>query len=252
MGPRAFPFGKVCLILRCNVNHLQRIIQYPLTTFCMQPKFFSQFNSPIRSVIFDLGGVILPIDYQLTLNKFEDIGFENFQQTFTQAAQNQTFDLLDKGLIDPAAFRNEIRRLAAKEIPDTDIDAAWNAMLLDFIPSRLRVLEQVKRCCNTYLLSNTNEIHYDVYIKQLFAKTGLESLSQFFNKEYYSHLIHLRKPDAASFELILRENNLTASETLFIDDTLQHVQGAQRVGLKAYHLKVNEGESIEALFADIL
>lgn len=218
----------------------------------MQPKFFSQFNGPIRSVIFDLGGVILPIDYQLTLKKFEEIGFENFQQTFTQAAQNHTFDLLDKGLIAPAAFRDEIRKLAAKNIPDAHIDEAWNAMLLDFIPSRLHVLEQVKRCCNTYLLSNTNEIHYDVYIKQLKAQTGLESLSLFFNKEYYSHHIHMRKPDAAPFELILRENNLKASETLFIDDTLQHVEGARRVGLNAYHLRVTEGESIEVLFADIL
>jgi len=218
----------------------------------MQPKIFSQFNGPIRSVIFDLGGVILPIDYQLTLKKFEEIGFTNFQQTFTQAAQSNLFDKLDKGLISPTAFRNEVRTLAAKDITDADIDAAWNAMLLDFIPSRLRVLEQVKRCCNTYLLSNTNEIHYAIYIKQLQAQTGLTSLAQFFDKEYYSHLIHMRKPDAAPFELILRENNLTPGETLFIDDTLQHVEGARRVGLNAYHLKVTEGETIEALFADIL
>ena len=124
----------------------------------MQPQFFKQFSTPIRSVIFDLGGVILPIDYQLTIEKFQEIGFTNFQETFTQAAQNLTFDLLDKGLITPAAFRNEIRDLAAKNISDVDIDEAWNAMLLDFIPSRLQVLEQVKKRYNTYLLSNTNEM----------------------------------------------------------------------------------------------
>lgn len=252
MGPRAFPFGKVFLILRCNIRHLQRIIQYPHIIIYMQPQFFNQFSTPIRSVIFDLGGVILPIDYQLTIKKFQEIGFTNFQETFTQAAQNLTFDLLDKGLITPAAFRNEIRTLAAKNISDADIDEAWNAMLLDFIPSRLKVLEQVKKRYSTYLLSNTNEIHFDVYIKQLHTQTGLNSLSHFFNKEYYSHHIHLRKPNAEAFELILRENNLKAAETLFIDDTLQHVEGARRVGLNAYHLRVNEGESIEALFADIL
>lgn len=218
----------------------------------MQPKFFSQFNGPIRNVIFDLGGVILPIDYQLTIKKFQEIGFTNFHETFTQAAQNHTFDLLDKGLIAPAAFRDEIRTLAAKDISDARIDEAWNAMLLDFIPSRLHVLAQVKQRYNTFLLSNTNEIHYEVYIKQLYAQTGLPSLEQFFNKEYYSHQIHMRKPDAEPFELILRENNLKASETLFIDDTLQHIEGARRVGINAYHLRVNEGESIEALFADIL
>lgn len=252
MGPRAFPFGKVFLILRCNIRHLLRNIQYPHITFYMQPKFFDQFNGPIRNVIFDLGGVILPIDYQLTIKKFQEIGFTNFHETFTQAAQNHTFDLLDKGLIAPAAFRNEIRTLAAKDISDHHIDEAWNAMLLEFIPARLHVLEQVKKYCNTYLLSNTNEIHFDVYIKQLYAQTGFPSLAPFFNKEYYSHHIHMRKPDAEPFELILRENNLKASETLFIDDTLQHVEGARRVGINAYHLRVNDGETIEALFADIL
>ena len=62
----------------------------------------------------------------------------------------------------------------------------------------------------------------------------------------------MRKPDAEPFELILRENNLIGSETLFIDDTFQHVEGARRVGINAYHLRVNEGETIEALFEDIL
>lgn len=209
-------------------------------------------NTSIRNIIFDLGGVILPVDYHLTIQKFEEFGFTNFQKTFTQAAQIDLFDKLDKGLVEPEVFRTTIREIAGKNLSDAQIDEAWNAMLLDFIPSRLRVLEKVKERYNTYLLSNTNAIHYPVYLNQLKAQTGIASLANFFNKEYYSHLIHLRKPDREAFELILHENGLKPEETLFIDDTLQHVEGAKRAGLKAYHLKVTQGESIEELFAHLL
>lgn len=209
-------------------------------------------NTSIRNIIFDLGGVILPINYQLTIRKFEEFGFTNFQKTFTQAAQIDLFDKLDKGLIEPEAFRTTIREIAGKNLSDTQIDEAWNAMLLDFIPARLALLTKVKEYYNTFLLSNTNAIHYAVYLNQLKKQTGIATLSGFFNKEYYSHLIHLRKPDRETFEFILHENGLKPDETLFIDDTLQHVEGARKAGLKAYHLKVNQGESIEQLFAYLL
>ncbi|HUX53093.1 MAG TPA: HAD family phosphatase [Williamwhitmania sp.] len=218
----------------------------------MQSIVHSLRNASIRNIIFDLGGVILPIDYHLTIQKFEEFGFTNFQETFTQATQIDLFDKLDKGLVEPEVFRTTIRTIAGKNLSDSQIDEAWNAMLLDFIPSRLNVLARVKEHYKTFLLSNTNAIHYSVYLKQLKEQTGIESLANFFNKEYYSHLIHLRKPDRETFELILNENGLKPEETLFIDDTLQHVEGARKAGLKAYHLKVNEDESIEQLFAHLL
>ena len=87
-------------------------------------------NTSIRNIIFDLGGVILPINYQLTIRKFEEFGFTNFQKTFTQAAQIDLFDKLDKGLIEPEAFRTTIREIAGKNLSDTQIDEACSSTLL--------------------------------------------------------------------------------------------------------------------------
>jgi putative hydrolase of the HAD superfamily len=204
----------------------------------------------IKNIIFDLGGVILNIDYHLTIDAFKKLGFDDFDTLFTQARQTGVFDKLDKGLVTPDEFRNGIRDLAKKKLTDEQINYAWNAMLLDFPVHRLKLLEQIHSQYETYLLSNTNQIHIEVYNQILFNTFGVKNLSPFFNKEYYSHVIHMRKPDAEVYELILNQNGLKAEETLFIDDSEHHIVGARKVGLNAYHLNLKEGETIEELFKE--
>ncbi|HNS31299.1 MAG TPA: HAD-IA family hydrolase, partial [Tenuifilaceae bacterium] len=57
-----------------------------------------------------------------------------------------------------------------------------------------------------------------------------------------------RKPDPDPFMLIVNENGLKPEETLFIDDSVQHIEGARQLGLMAHLLNVKEGDSIETLF----
>jgi putative hydrolase of the HAD superfamily len=215
----------------------------------MSKPIFTPFaNQNIKNIIFDLGGVILNINYHLTIDAYKNLGLTNFESMFTQAQQVGLFDQLDKGLVTPAQFREGLRQISNVALSDRQIDDAWNAMLLDFPQHRLEVLKSVKNYYKTFLLSNTNAIHIDEYNNILLKTFGVDNLSVFFDKEYYSHKIHMRKPDAEAFEIILNENNLNASETLFIDDTLQHVEGAKKLGILAYHLNIPAGESIEKLF----
>lgn len=213
-----------------------------------KPIFIPFAQNNIKNIIFDLGGVILNIDYHLTINAFKSLGLTNFDSLFTQANQIGLFDKLDKGLITPQEFRDGIRQVTSSNISDSQIDWAWNAMLLDFPKSRLELLGRVKDSYRTFLLSNTNAIHIEDYNKILQNTFGVQNLSVFFEREYYSHLIHMRKPDAETFELILKENNLNPEETLFIDDTFQHVEGAKKLGIRAYHLDIPAGQRIEDLF----
>ena len=91
-----------------------------------------------------------------------------------------------------------------------------------------------------YLLSNTNSIHLK-YFKKLFIKlTGKPLLDAYFNKAWYSNEVGLRKPGAAIFEFALKEENLVAAETLFIDDTLINIETAQKLGFKTHHLLPTE------------
>ena len=119
-------------------------------------------------------------------------------------------------------------------------------MLLDLPVQRIELLKQLSTNYRLFLLSNTNIIHYraySAYLKQTFCKMIFDEI---FEKQYLSFEIGMRKPDREIFELVLSENKLIASETIFIDDSIQHVEGAREAGITAYHLQ--PGESILELF----
>lgn len=202
----------------------------------------------IKNIIFDLGGVILNIDYKLTSLAFKSLGVENFDQLYSQAKQNNLFDLLETGNISENDFRDEIRKITKINLSNEQIDNAWNAMLLDLPKQRIELLQSIRSNYKTFLLSNTNSIHLKAYTENLQRDYNIESLSEIFDKEYFSHIIKLRKPDIESFMYILNENNLKADETLFIDDSIQHVEGARKAGLFAFHLDAVKNLQINKLF----
>ncbi len=194
----------------------------------------------IKNIIFDLGGVVLNIDYEITINEFKKLGLLNYDKLFTKLSQNKIFDLLETGEISPNVFINELKNITNKKINDNEIIDAWNAMLLDFPKQRIELLKKLKQKYRTFLLSNTNEIHLKAYNKILFDTFKIKDLSGIFEKEYYSHIIGMRKPDLQIFKFVLAENNLNPNETLFIDDSPQHIASAKKIGINAYHLTNNE------------
>ena len=126
------------------------------------------------------------------------------------------------------------------DLTNDQIKKAWNAIILTMPEHRIRLLEQVRKNYRIFLLSNTNVIHYEVYTKQLRDVFGYKGFNELFEKAYLSFQIGMKKPDLEFFELVLSENKLNASETLFIDDSIQQVQGAEKAGLITYHLAGNK------------
>ena len=190
----------------------------------------------IKNIIFDLGGVLLNIDYQATIKAFKALGISNFDEIYAQAAQNHMFDRFDKGEISPSVFREELRQITGLPLTDDTIDQTWYAMILDLPWPRIDLLQGIKANYRCFLLSNTNAIHIPLFHDYLYREYGMENLNAFFEKQYLSYDIGMRKPDREPFELILRENDLVAGQTLFIDDSIQHVEGARAVGIKSFWL----------------
>lgn len=203
--------------------------------------------SKYKNIIFDLGGVILNIDYLLTVKAFRHLDLDNFDRLFSKAQQNQLFDLYEKGLITSMEFRNEIKRYCKINTSDKMIDEAWNAMLLDLPPNRLHLLQTLKTTHRTFLLSNTNDIHIETFNNYLQQTFKITDLSIYFEKLYLSYKVGMRKPDAEIFELLLKENDLDPKQTLFIDDSIQHIEGAKKLEINTYWLDVKK-ESIVDLF----
>lgn len=190
----------------------------------------------IRHIILDLGGVILNIDYQATAKAFTELGIKNFPELYSQAVQSSLFDDFETGKIDSAAFLQSMRQLAGIPLAEADIIKAWNAMLLDFPLRRLQLLQQLQLHYDMVLLSNTNEIHEAAFNKILNERHGIPNIGVFFDKVYLSHRVGMRKPDVAIFKRILDDTGFDAAKTLFVDDSIQHVEGARKAGLQAIHL----------------
>jgi len=190
----------------------------------------------INNIIFDFGGVILDIDPQLTINELKKIGIEDASLFMSRDFQEQVMNKFERGILTPEGFRHKVRQLAATDVCDQEIDDAWNALLLDIPKERIAVIEQVKQNYQIFLLSNSNEIHYELYLRDLQLRFGYREFDQLFHKAYFSFDLHLSKPNPEIFEFVLNQHRLVPSETLFIDDTLEHIEAARKLGLRTYHL----------------
>lgn len=186
----------------------------------------------IKNIIFDYGNVIFTIDFLKAQEAFTKLGVKDVESIYAHHAQGGLFDDFDKGLITAAQFRDGIRQVAGNpDLQDSAIDAAWNALLIGVPPQHHELLRQYRAHYRTFLLSNNNEIHYKWILDHLNSYHGLSDNSGLFEKTYYSHLMGMRKPDQEIFQRVLDENALEPRETLFIDDSPQHLQTARSMGM---------------------
>lgn len=190
----------------------------------------------IRHIIFDLGGVLLNIDYLRTEQAFAHAGIPHFAELYGQLRQTPVFDDFETGSMEPAAFVAALQEASGGKITEAQVLDAWNAMLLDFPLVRLQLLQQLRNYYDLFLLSNTNAIHEVAFNNILQGSHSIPNIGVFFDRVYYSHRIGLRKPDAAIFSQVLEENGLQPQHTLFIDDSPQHVAAAAGLGIQTIHL----------------
>ena len=194
----------------------------------------------IKNIIFDLGGVILNIDLKQTELAFAALGMGNFNAYYTMQSATPLFEDLETGKISPDVFYNEFRKLVEVTLTDEQIRQAWNALLLGFPAERITWLKEISKRYNIYLLSNTNAIHYEAFTKKYRETIEDKAFDDLFIKAYYSHIMGLRKPSKEIFETMLKNEDLNAAETLFIDDSEANIKGAKLVGLQTIYLPISK------------
>ena len=164
--------------------------------------------STIKSIIFDLGGVLLNLDIKRTQEHFKNLGVKNIDELFRFGHASSFFVDYEIGLISDTEFVQTLKKISGLEVKDEEILNAWNAMLLDFPEERIKWLKELKKKYRLFLFSNTNAIHLETF-QAIYRKSyGNTSLDELFEKAYYSHLMKMRKPDVASFEYIIKDSNL--------------------------------------------
>jgi putative hydrolase of the HAD superfamily len=193
--------------------------------------------SSTKNIIFDLGNVLLNLDFDASIRAFQKLGLDDKVVDKKMAYSDPIFYELETGKISAEKFRKRVREILNNpEATDQQIDDAWTAMILDIPAKRVRTVEQLRKNFNVYLFSNTNEIHINKLHRQFKEQHGIEFPSLFV-KDYYSHEIHERKPDLSSYEKVIELSGVIPHETLFVDDLEKNIKGAEEAGLTTFWLK---------------
>lgn len=208
------------------------------------------FMQNIKNIIFDYGNVIFSLDFSKSHQAWSELGIDNAQDFYSHKVQDPVFTAFERGDIDAIGFRERIKEITGKtHLTDHQIDYAWNSLLIGVPEGNHELLLSLKPKYRTFLLSNINEIHFDHIMKYLKDDFGFEGNDHLFEKIYYSHLLGKRKPEPEIFEQVLTENKLDPAETLFIDDSPQHIESAQKLGINTYLMTAPD--SIQAFFKSL-
>ncbi|MBO4985196.1 MAG: HAD family phosphatase [Bacteroides sp.] len=196
-------------------------------------------DKKIKNLVFDFGGVLIDLDRQRCLDNFERLGMPDVPAMLDVCHQQGFFLQHEKGLIDAAEFRERIREQIGKPVTDAEIDAAWNSFLVGIPSYKLDMLLELRQHYVVYLLSNTNDIHWEWSVKHAFHYKSFH-VEDFFEEIFLSYEMKMAKPDKEIFQCLLEKTGIDPQETFFIDDSEANCLMAQSLGISTYTPKAHE------------
>jgi glucose-1-phosphatase len=195
----------------------------------------------VEFLIFDLGNVIIDIDYDFSINELKrllPVEKHNLTENFFTSNFHKDFE---KGLISSEQFRNEIRNLYGENWDDEQIDHIWNSLLREIPQERIDLIKFLRKNYRTAVLSNTNQIHVEKFDEILQQNTSEKSLFELFDLVFLSHEMGLAKPDVAIYETVLKKISISPDKVLFFDDLAANLEGAKKTGIQTYQISHQKG-----------
>ena len=185
----------------------------------------------IENIIFDFGGVLYDIDLEKSINAFKTLGFDlpKFKDLLLPV-----FLDLEVGKISPSSFVKNLQMHSSDQFTEKDILHAFNIILTGIDSEKVADLRKIKTKYQLFLLSNTNEIHYNIFSKEIKSTKSTADFYDLFKKEYYSHKLGMRKPDLSIFEYVLTDSILDPFGTLFVDDSYENISAAESLGIQTF------------------
>jgi FMN phosphatase YigB (HAD superfamily) len=190
----------------------------------------------INAIIFDIGNVIVDIDYDTMVAEFKNIAKFDFREIIQYTHQDHFFDQFEKGQISAADFRHTLRQYLKDDTTDKQINHAWNSILVTYPASKFELLRRLRSKYQVYALSNINEIHLDGIDQYVTPAFQVADMRSFFDHAYYSHEMGFRKPENEIYQAVIDHAGLDPARTLFIDDKAENTEAAAAHGLQVYHL----------------
>jgi HAD superfamily hydrolase (TIGR01509 family) len=191
-------------------------------------------SSAVKNLIFDLGGLFIDVYMHRFRESLEAALGRSVEHELRQLQQEGFFDAYETGKIGTTDF---LQHLQQQLDPSVDTQAyvdAWNAILGQVQLAQLQLVQPLRQQYQVVLLSNTNELHVQALEKEFYSRHPYPNLEPFFDRVFYSQRIGLRKPDEVVFMHVLNQMDFDPTESLFVDDSPGHLQGAAALGIHTY------------------
>ncbi len=196
--------------------------------------------TPFKTIIFDLGGVLIDLDKEACVKAFQDLGLHDADKYLSAYLQQGIFLELEEGKLSNEAFCDSFRELSTnKQATNQEIEAGWCKFLLSIPDYKLDMLLELRKKYQIFMLSNTNRIVADHYTRHIFTKQGL-TINDYFDRRYMSYEIGCVKPDLRIFQHVISDSGINPRETVFLDDGEKNIIAAKTLGFQTYLVSPEE------------
>lgn len=192
----------------------------------------------IKNIVFDLGDVIINIDVPRAAHSFATLSSRESAEVIRLFEEGKLFRQFETGELDAPGFRAYVRDLLNNTTwADTEVDTAWNSLLLDIPVERIELIKALSQNYRLFLLSNTSSIHIEAVNQILHKASGVEQLGDLFEKLFLSYEMGVMKPHPEIYQRVLDEADIRAEETLFLDDNADNIRAAGALGIQTIHVQ---------------
>ncbi|MCG8380104.1 MAG: HAD-IA family hydrolase, partial [Proteobacteria bacterium] len=181
--------------------------------------------------------VIVELNDQLVISGFADKSGLSEIELLDLVTDSPLVHAYEMGKVESTQFYEDACELLSMEITFQEFSEIWNSTIYHLPISKVQLLERLNQTHKVLILSNTNALHKMALDQLVNMISGRDNFDQLSFKAYYSHEVGLRKPDIKIFETVVNEENLNPQMTLFLDDKLENVKAAEKLGIKGIHVE---------------
>lgn len=176
--------------------------------------------------IFDLGNVIVDIDFNRVLGAWSDfsrVPLATLKQNFVMG---EAFHRHERGEISDEEFAKALCEEMALPLSYEQFSTGWQAVFVALRPEVIDIMHKLREQGHrVVVLSNTNRLHTTFWPEQY------PEIRAAADHIYLSQEMGMRKPEAGIYQQVLTQEGFSADDTIFFDDNAENIAGAERVGI---------------------
>lgn len=205
----------------------------------------------IKNIVFDLGGVVIDLDREAAVAALSELGLRQADAMLGLYRQEEPFLGLETGRVTAAGFFDRLRPLCGGA-SDSEIADAFCKFLVNLPVCRLERLRELRRAgFRLYVLSNTNPVMFDSWIRNAFRAEGAR-IADYFDGIVASYNEGICKPDVDIFRRVLDRFHLDPARTLMLDDSPANCEAAARAGMHVIRVGSDPDRGMMALTGQLL